>query len=117
MDFVKIAGILATAPELNCSLPYQSLVTYINLVRLLKHDIERWQPVEFDGPPVRLSTATHDFLKLSLGLDDEIAKRAWDSLRHVAWENGEEDVNQQVNSNLKYLNLFMKHGLCRGLGM
>ncbi|KAF7343017.1 hypothetical protein MVEN_01731900 [Mycena venus] len=69
------------------SLSYDSMTTYVDLIRLLKSDLSAMQPPYRTEPPDSLPVNIHDFLKLSLGLTDEIAKLAWQELRITAWSH------------------------------
>jgi hypothetical protein len=117
MDLSTLARVLEASPELNRVLSYEGVITYIDLIRILKPDLNCWQPPHQEGPPERLPLATHDFLKLCLNLEDELAKLAWHALRQIAWNAGVEgeDIHQTC-ARLKYLHLFLKHGPCRGIG-
>jgi len=118
MNFSTISKLLGESPDLSNALSYEDVVTYIDLVRILKPDLSCWQLSRQDGPPERLPVATHDFLKFCLGMEDKIAKLAWHTLRQIAWDVGskEEDIRKHGCARLKYLKLFLKHGPCRGIG-
>ena len=118
MDFCTISKLLGESPELNKALSYEDVVMYIDLVHILKPDLSRWQPSQEDGPPERLPFATHDFLKLCLNLEEETAKLMWHTLRQVAWNvgNNEEDIQKHGYARMKYLDMFLRCGLCRGIG-
>lgn len=117
VSFKTIASLLAEAPELDAALGYEGIVTYINLVHILHFDLSSWQ--DTDEPPANLPVAVHDFLKVCLHLDDEMAKLAWVTLRHAAWDFSahEDHLLGRGHNDIRYLRLFLKHGLCRGLGM
>ena len=92
MDLSTLASlrVLEASPELNRVLSYEGVITYIDLIRILKPDLNCWQPPHQEGPPEHLPLATHDFLKLCLNLEDELAKLAWHALRQIAWNAGVE---------------------------
>lgn len=85
MDFLATAKLLASSPELASALKYEDLVTYIDLVSILKPKLGRWYGPYQDDPPERLPVNVHEFLKICLGMKDETAKIAWDKLRNLAW--------------------------------
>jgi len=118
MNFYSVTKVIADLPELSAALDYDGLITYIDLVRLLKHDLTRFVVSE-NGPPKHLPMAFHDFLKLSLELEDEPAKLAWATLRLFAWnfDHEAEDLRKTGCVHLKYMRLFLEHGSSRGIGM
>jgi hypothetical protein len=118
MDFLAIAKLLASSPELASTLKYEDLVTYIDLVGILKPKLSRWYGPYQDDPPERLPVNVHEFLKLCLGMKDETAKIAWDTLRNLAWSASMEadGLMAKTRAHTKYIKLFLKHGTCRGLG-
>jgi hypothetical protein len=75
MDFATIAKLLGESPELNKAFSYENMITYIDLIRLLKPYLRCLS--HNDLALERLPLATHDFLKLCLNLEDETAKLAW----------------------------------------
>ena len=117
MDFYSVTQVIADLPELSAALNYDRLITYIDLVRLLKPDLTRFIVSE-NGPPKHLPVAFHDFLKLSLGLEDETAKLAWATLRLFAWnfDHEADDPRKTSRVRLKYMRLFLEHGSSRGIG-
>jgi hypothetical protein len=117
MNFYSVTKVIADLPELSAALDYDGLITYIDLVRLLKPDLTRFVVSE-NGPPKHLPVAFHDFLKLSLGLEDETAKLAWATLRLFAWnfDHQAEDPRKTGRVRLKYMRLFLEHGSSRGIG-
>jgi hypothetical protein len=118
MDFRTISSLLADSPELTAALDYEGLITYIDLVRILKHDLTRFSNSNGHSPPEHLPVAIHNFLRLSLNLDDEVAKLAWATLRDFAWDYDPEadDLRKSSQARLKYLKLFLEHGSCHGVG-
>lgn len=118
MDFLTIAKLFADSPELNAALDYESLNTYLDLVRLLKPDLVYSAKFSSNEPPERLPVSVHDFLKICVGLQDETAKLAWAVLRHLAWsmDSDPADFWKTSCARTKYLKLFLEHGACRGLG-
>jgi hypothetical protein len=75
--------------------------------------------VSENGPPKHLPVAFHDFFKLSLGLEDEIAKLAWATLQLFAWnfDHEADDPRKTSRVRLKYMRLFLEHGSSHGIGM
>jgi len=117
MDFYTVTKVLADSPELSAALNYDGLITYIDLVRLLKPDLIRFV-VSDNGPPEHLPISIHEFLKLSLGMEDETAKLAWANLRVFAWnfDDQAEDPRKTGRARLIYMKLFLEHGSSRGIG-
>lgn len=117
MKLGTIAKLLADTPTLNAILDLDDIITYIDLVQLLKSDLSLWIGCHQTEPPERLPLAVHDFLKLCIGLlDDEVAKLTWTTLGPVAWEYGYNEGLQNANrASIKYMRLFLEHGLCRGI--
>lgn len=118
MDICTIARLLTDLPELTAALNYEGLTTYIDLVRLLQPDLSWFGNITTREPPEHLPVAYHDFLKLCLGLEDEIAKLAWTTLQHIAWQSDPDaEASRKLNcARSKYLKLFLEHGTCRGIG-
>jgi hypothetical protein len=119
MDLCTLITVLADSPELSAALGYEGLITYIDLVHLLQPNLSRSEYSDARQPPEHLPLATHDFLRLCLSLDDEMAKLAWATLRHIAWnsDHADEYLRKMTHAHLKYLRLFLEHGSCRGIGM
>ena len=118
MDLGTISRLFVDSSELNIAFDYEGLVTYVDLIRLLKPELTRLKEPK-NSPLEHLPIAIHDFLKLSLGLEDEIAKLAWATLRVFAWNSDPEaeDLRKMGRAHLKYMKLFLEHGSSRGLGM
>jgi hypothetical protein len=118
MDFYTVAKVLANSPELSAALDYDGLITYVDLVRLLKPDLAHFVASE-KAPPEHLPISIHEFLKLSLGTEDETAKLAWDTLRAFAlnFDNEAENPRKTGRVRLIYLKLFLEHGSSRGIGI
>jgi hypothetical protein len=79
MDLGTISRLFVDSSELNVAFDYKGLVTYVDLIRLLKPELTCLEEPK-NSPPEHLPIAIHDFLKLSLGLEDKIAKLAWATL-------------------------------------
>jgi len=80
MNFYSITKVIADLPELSAALNYDDgLITYVDLVHLLKPDLTLFV-VSKNHPPEHLPISIHTFLKLSLSMEDEIAKFAWATL-------------------------------------
>ena len=63
--------------------------------------------------PEGLPTPVHEFLCLTLGLDDYNAQICWTVLKDLAWED-----NEHVSEDWSHLlPLFLKHGLCGSLSL
>lgn len=108
---------IAGLPELSAALDYDGLITYVDLVHLLKPDLTRFAVSE-NGPPERLPISIHEFLKLSLGMEDETAQLAWATLRTFNWNfhNEAEDLRKTGRACLIYMKLFIERGSSCGIG-
>ena len=118
MDFHTISKLLRKSLELNKALSYEDMVMYIDLIHILKPDHSHWQPSQENGPPEHLPFAPHDFLKHCLNLEEETTKLMWHTLWQVAWNvgNNKEDIQKHGYTHLKYLDIFLRHSLCHGIG-
>jgi len=90
------------------------LISFLHIVQLLKLTLRLYTRSDDKKPNERLPVNIHEFLKVSLKLDDREAKLAWESLRCVAWEMEltEEDLR---SIGRRYLQLFLDHGISRGV--
>ncbi|KAF8077601.1 hypothetical protein FPV67DRAFT_1614590 [Lyophyllum atratum] len=116
MNLTELSSIINNNPEMASVLDYDGLVKYIHLIRLLKPTLSLFQSFRDSGPLETLPVNVHDFLKVCLGLEDEIAKSAWAALRHIAWQfvpDTIEDYSRRIGG--EYLQLFLNHGLSRGI--
>ena len=118
MDFYTVTKVLADSPELSAALNYDGLITYIDLACLLKPDLTCFV-VSDNGLPEHLPISIHEFLKLSLGIEDETAKLTWATLRAFAWnfDDQAEDPRRTGHACLIYMKLFLEHGSSCGIGM
>ena len=116
MSLLVLSNILIEHPRIAGAFTIQDLTKFIDLVSLLKPTLSLLQPLHQLGPPECLPVHVHDFLKVSLDLDDDLLKLAWLKLRHVAWEMPySEEFVQKLGA--KYIQLFLDHGCCRGIGI
>jgi CxC5 like cysteine cluster associated with KDZ transposases len=85
-------------------------------VQCLKPLIALQEASYHSGPPASLTVSIHEFLKVCLNISDNTAKLAWAAFRDLAWtfEGTEGDIDALHH---KYIKLFMKHGLSRGISM
>jgi hypothetical protein len=61
MDFGTLAKVIGEPPQLNQALSYEGVITYIDLICILKPDFSHWLPSHQGRPPESLPLATHDF--------------------------------------------------------
>ena len=116
MSLLVLSNILIEHPRIAGAFTIQDLTKFIDLVSLLKPTLSLLQPPHQLGPPECLAVHVHDFLKVSLDLDNDLLKLAWLKLCHVAWEVPySEELVQKLGA--KYIQLFLDHGCCRGIGM
>jgi hypothetical protein len=116
MNLTELAHILADTPELASVLNFDDAVTYVDLIRCMKPTLRLLKPSYHNDPPASLPHANHDFLKVCLGVTDDVAKLAWATFCTLAWKD--DPVNSwESNASLhaKYAALFLEHGLCRGI--
>ncbi|KAJ7718060.1 hypothetical protein B0H16DRAFT_1797918 [Mycena metata] len=97
-------------------LDYDSTTTYIELVRLLKPYLATFEPSYRSAPPEFLSIEAHNFLKLSIGVTDEVGKLAWQQLRSLVWARNL-TPSEQLTARTKHIELFLEHGLSRKIGL
>ncbi|KDQ52939.1 hypothetical protein JAAARDRAFT_183569 [Jaapia argillacea MUCL 33604] len=117
MFFIHLSQLLATTPELHASLTFDTVVKYVDLARLARPNIKRIQPWYKNGPPERLPHLVHEFLALSLGLDHETSKLAWETFRDVVWERNFHPLDPDVLSRASsYMESIVDYGLDRGIG-
>jgi hypothetical protein len=100
-------------------LSFDDSIKYIELICCLKPTIELLQPASQTAPPDSLSYNIHDFLRVCLGLTDDVAKLAWTTLRELAWSEGDsvDGCGNDATTYIKYAPLFLDHGLSRGISM
>jgi hypothetical protein len=117
MNLLDIANRLAATPSLARVLSFDDTIKYIDLVRCLKPTITLLQPSSQTVSPETLSYNDHDFLKVCLGLTDDVAKLAWATFRDLAWneENRAYSPGDDASMHIKYARLFLDHGLSRGI--
>ncbi|KAJ7933656.1 hypothetical protein B0H13DRAFT_1592224, partial [Mycena leptocephala] len=82
---------------------------------LLKPYLSAMQPSYRSDPPEFLPVDAHDFLKLCLGMTDEVVKRAWQQLRATAWAH--DLTPMELAARTKHIELFLQHGLSRKIGV
>lgn len=100
MDLTTITNAfsaISSVPGLADTWTLDDLWKYIVLVRHIQTDLESLLPPGVNGPPEHLSVETHNFLKLSLGLEDEVAKQIWVVLRDVVWNGEQLSLAQRLN--------------------
>lgn len=97
-------------------LSYDSTTTYVDLIRLIKPYLSALQPSYPSGPPELLPVDVHDFLKLCLGMNDDVAKLAWERLRNTAWSHDLTSA-EELAARTKHINLFLQYGLTRKIGL
>jgi hypothetical protein len=118
MKLGPIIQALNNYSDLHSQLDFKTVIEYIDLVCLLKPDLCQLCASYQQGPPDHLSIDIHKFLVVSLSISDDIAKMAWQALHYVAWEQMEGDaVSRNAGIRDKYLKMFLKYGLCQGIGV
>ena len=114
MSLLQLARTLNNNPQLAAVLNYDAIVDYIGLIRCLKPAIALQEPSYHLDPPKSLTVSIHEFMKVCLNISDDIAKLVWVLFRDLAWEfEGDEGDIDALHH--KYINLFMEHGLSRGI--
>lgn len=101
-------------PDLTPVFDIDRLISFLHLVQLLKPTLRLYTRSDDKKPNECLPVNIHEFLKASLKLDDSEAKLAWESLCCVAWEM--ELTGEDLQSiGRRYLQLFLDHGISRGV--
>ncbi|KAG6834471.1 hypothetical protein H0H93_009450 [Arthromyces matolae] len=118
LELQELVTILQRYPSLTVHLTLEALSKFIHLIRLLKPYLLTIKSPAFqvsaEESPEHLPRNVHDFLKLSMDLDDEVTKLAWLAVSPVAWIV-ETDIETLRHSGQQYIQLFIDHGLARGI--
>ncbi|KAJ7275993.1 hypothetical protein C8J57DRAFT_1061935 [Mycena rebaudengoi] len=118
MDFQKICTVRSLSPAVAKAFPHTDVVKYIELIGLLKPTpaLAHLQPShQISVPPATLPVNVHEFLKACFSLADETAKLAWEVFRDLAWAFTPSTEEQRA-SRIKYVRLFLLHGLPLRIG-
>lgn len=109
-----IFSTLQDYPELYAKTEFQDVIRFAHLAVLLKPYLMVSRSFYVDGPVERLPAYMHGFLIDALGLDDEVAKLLWETLKHWIWE---QEWNERLQRELgnEYIPYFLKHGTNRDL--
>ena len=86
-SLLELLSCIVSVPGLAQKWSLDDLWKYVSLARHIRPDIETLLQSDQAGPPERLSLQIHNFLKLSMGLEDEVAKQAWEVLKVVVWND------------------------------
>jgi hypothetical protein len=114
MDLKLLLQRLSEVPKLS-AFDYIAMSKYVDLILILKPSLSLLQPSYQTGAPESLPIHVHDFLMAALGIAHEMAKMAWATFGHLAWEMGgtsEEDLARRI----KHAKVFAEHGLQREIG-
>ncbi|KII92428.1 hypothetical protein PLICRDRAFT_134020 [Plicaturopsis crispa FD-325 SS-3] len=120
MDFNALLEALNAYPPLRSAVDYDALTMYMDLVRLLKPTLTLIKPSYQEGPPDALPVGVHDFLRVSIGVEDETAKLMWIAFRDFAWRTNSSEDEERVwraSARVKYMRVFLENGLSRGVGI
>ena len=79
-------SVLREHPYVSAILDINGCISFLELVRLIKPDLELHLRPGDIGPMERLTLAAHGFLVDCLGLKSEDMKLIWYTLRDVAWD-------------------------------
>jgi len=86
-SLTKLLSSIISVPTLARNWSLDDLWKYVSLARHIRPDLEALLQTDQSGPPQQLSIEIHNFLKLSMGLEDEAAKQAWEILKEVIWDD------------------------------
>jgi hypothetical protein len=114
MDLKLLLQRLSEVPKLS-AFDYIAMSKYVDLILILKPSLSLLQPSYQTGAPESLPIHVHDFLMAALSIAHEMAKMAWATFGHLAWEMGgtsEEDLARRI----KHAKVFAEHGLQREIG-
>src|ERR1700751_883323 len=112
---MNILKILGNALELASATHFQDIVSFVELVHLLKPTLRRLQASYQPGPPETLPRHIHDFLMAALSLSDTLTKLYWTTLRDLAWF-AELKLGEELAYRTKHIRLFLDHGTQRQIG-
>lgn len=116
MDVLALSAVLHNHPELREALDYTTITKYFDLISLLRPVISAVQASYHSGPPATLPVNVHDFLKQSLGISDHAGKLAWEGFQELVWDVPPANKEQELACRVKYLDLFLKHGVPQKIG-
>jgi hypothetical protein len=110
-------SVLCEHPYVSAILDINGCISFLELVRLIKPDLELHLRPGDIGPMERLTLAAHGFLVDCLGLKSEDMKLIWYTLRDVAW--GQEPLSHEERDSLgrRYIQKFLDHGHHQGICM
>lgn len=116
MDMLALSAVLHNHPEICEAFDYDTITKYFDLISLLWPSLSAVQASYRSGPPATLLVNIHKFLKQSLGISDYAGKIAWEGFRELVWGLPLASKEQELASCVKYLELFLKHGVPRKIG-
>lgn len=116
MDILHLAKILQKSPELSSTFDYKAVVKYVELVNLLKPRLCMLLVSYQRDPPERLPVKIHEFLKHAFSMSDDVGKVAWAELGSYAWTRPFSTLEEKQAAITKHMELFLVHGLQRGIG-
>ncbi|KAF7294714.1 hypothetical protein MIND_01008700 [Mycena indigotica] len=107
---------LLLLPYMSDSLPYETIVRFIELARLIKPALSWYQPEHIMTPLAALPDNYHTFFMAAFDLSDSECRKAWTSLRERSWAY-ELDDTELLALRTKYLPVFLTHGIPREIGL
>jgi len=116
MSILSLMTALQSHPELCSVFDLNAFQTYIELVNILRPEIESILPSYQIGPPPTLTVRLHEFLKACFSMSDVMGKLAWEKFAKIAWSIPFVESSELEAAARKHLKLFMDHGLSRKLG-
>jgi hypothetical protein len=118
MNLSALSRMLADTPALASRLEFSDIVKYVSLVQCLQPVISLLLPSFNLDAPETLPHAHHEFLRVCMGLPDDIAKLVWTTFRNLAWnDNPDDDNNFDPGKYIEYTPLFLEHGLSCGISL
>jgi hypothetical protein len=110
-----LLAVLLEYPALT-RLPFDTLVTFIALIRHLKERILWSQHSELTDPPDTLPGSIPCFIRDSLNLSDDNTKILWEVFKGIAWIEQADNPLRLRMRQAALLPLFLRYGLTYGVG-
>ncbi|KAF8461806.1 hypothetical protein JB92DRAFT_3070512 [Gautieria morchelliformis] len=112
----RLLSVLVETPEL-AQLPFDILVTFVDLIRHVKPGLMWNQHSQLTDPPNTLPVSIHCFMRHVLDITDELGKVLWETLKGFAWAEPDDDTNKWLaKRSVALLPLFLRHGPAYGVG-
>ena len=110
MDISTLSKRFYNDPELCSIFDFTALVSYVEIISLLKPKLSTILPSNQLGPPPTLPVNIHTFLRYCFSMSDDMGKLAWERLGSYAWINSFQDVEEEHATMQKHARWFLQHG-------